>query len=97
MRVADYDHCIEPGDFYFSPPNKAEGGTRRLSFRCPCGCGDLCGVKVNDDGSTANGAWSWNKDEEKPTVRPSIAIQNCRPNSGDHWHGFLTDGVFQKC
>src|SRR5260370_39687685 len=24
----------------------AEGGARRLSFRCPCGCGVLCGIRI---------------------------------------------------
>ena len=91
-RVADYDACTEPGDFYFTPPNPHDGGMRRLSFRCPCGCGTLAGIRVRDDGQRTEPAWGWNRDEEKPTATPSIRI-----GPGEHWHGYLTDGVFKSC
>lgn len=90
-HVANYDACKEPGDFYFSPPNPAENGMRLLSFLCPCGCGELCGIRVRDDGQNIDGAWGWNKDEEKPTTTPSIAINQ------NHWHGYLKNGVFESC
>lgn len=91
-KVADFDHCEKPGDFYITEPNPHEGGMRRLSFLCPCGCGDLCGIRIRDDGQNVGGAWGWNKDAGKPTTTPSIAIG---PNN--HWHGYLTDGVFKAC
>ena len=90
-RVSGFDECKNPGDFFFTEPNEAEGGARRLSFLCPCGCGDLCGIRVNDDGSQEHYAWSWNLDKDKPTTHPSININN------GHWHGYLTDGVFKRC
>lgn len=94
-RVADYDHCKEPGDFFLSPPNPAENGCRRLSFLCPCGCGDLCGIKIRDDGQRKDGAWGWDRNEEQPTTTPSILIG---PGTGNgHWHGFLTKGEFISC
>ncbi len=91
-RAADYDHCETPGDFFISGPNPHEGGMRRLSFLCPCGCGDLCGVKIRDDGKNVEGAWGWNGDYDKPTTTPSIAI-----GPAGYWHGHLTDGVFKSC
>lgn len=90
-KVADFDSCNEPGECFLSLPNPAEGGMRRLSFRCPCGCGDLCGIRVRDDGAQDGKAWGWDKNEESPTATPSININN------GHWHGFLTAGVFRAC
>lgn len=88
--VADFDACKSPGDFFFTEPNAVEGGARRLSFICPCGCGDLCGIRVRDDGSSEGGAWKWDRNKDEPTCTPSINIGN------GHWHGFLTKGVFKQ-
>ncbi len=90
-KVADFDHAKNPGDFFLSGPNEHDGGARRLSFICPCGCGDLCGIRVRDDGQNVNGAWGWDRNEESPTCTPSIAI------NGNHWHGYLKAGVFESC
>jgi len=90
-HVEDYEHAENPGDYFVTQPNKHEGGARRLSFLCPCGCHLLCGIKIRDDGQNIDGAWGWNRDENKPTCTPSIDI-----NRG-HWHGYLTDGEFRSC
>lgn len=87
-KVADFDHCKQPGDFFLTMPSSLEGGCRRISFLCPCGCGDLCGIKVRDDGQQINGAWAWDGNHDAPTVSPSILIKP------DHWHGYLTAGEF---
>jgi Family of unknown function (DUF6527) len=79
-RVADFDACKNVGDFYFTEPKAAEGGARRLSFLCPCGCGDLCGIRVRDDGKNVDGSWEWNLNMDNPTCKPSITInlfQSC--------------------
>lgn len=91
-RVADYDSCKLPGDFYITPPNPHEGGMRRLTFLCPCGCGDIAGVRVRDDGLRDEQAWGWDRNEDKPTVDPSIELK-----SGCKWHGHLKAGVFESC
>ena len=88
-HVADFDACENPGDFFITEPNPHEGGARRLSFLCPCGCCSLCGIRIRDDGQNTEGAWGWNLDEDKPTATPSININN------GHWHGYLTEGVFK--
>lgn len=90
-RVIDFDHCEKLGDYFLTPPNEHESGARRLSFLCPCGCGALCGIRVNDAGTTDNYCWNWDLNEDKPTCTPSISINN------GHWHGFLTDGIFRSC
>lgn len=87
-RVPDFDSAKKAGDFFITDPNPADGGARRLSFLCPCGCGDLAGIKIRDDGQQVDGAWTWNGNMDNQTTTPSILIH---PN---HWHGFLTDGVF---
>lgn len=85
-KVAGFNECKNPGDYFFSPVY--EENTRKLDFICPCGCGQLCGIKVANDGYQRTGIWGWNKDENKPTCTPSIRINQ------DHWHGHLKDGVF---
>ena len=90
-KVADFDHAERPGDYFITEPNQHEDGARRLSFLCPCGCGDLAGIRIRDDGQQINGAWAWDRNEDKPTCTPSILI-----NKG-HWHGYLTAGVFVEC
>lgn len=90
-RVADFDACKNPGDFFITSPDQNDKNRRRLSFLCPCGCGALAGVRVRDDGQEVDGAWGWNRDEDRPSTTPSILIMP------DHWHGYLTDGVFKSC
>lgn len=92
-RVADFDSCKQPGDFFLTEPSMYEKGMRRLSFLCPCGCGDLCGIRVRNDGQNIDGAWGWDRNEDAPTCTPSIDIN---PGSG-HWHGHLKAGVFEPC
>lgn len=89
--VSGFGECNEPGEFFLTEPNAAEGGARRLSFRCPCGCGDLCGIRINDDGSQNNYAWAWDQNKTEPTVSPSIDIDH------GHWHGYLKKGIFESC
>ncbi len=91
-RVANYDACRSPGDFFLTGPNPHDGGMRQLKFICPCGvCGDLCAIRIRDDGQNEGGAWGWDRNEEKPTTTPSIRI------NGNHWHGYLKAGVFEAC
>lgn len=96
-RVADFDSAKNPGDFFLAPPNPAESGTRRLYFLCPCGCGDLAGIRVRDDGQKIYGAWSWNRNADCPDCDPSIDIKDGPAGSGSHWHGYLRDGEFVPC
>lgn len=90
-RVKGFEDCKNPGDFYITEPNAHEGGMRRLTFQCPCGCGDICGIRIRDDGQQDIYSWAWNRDHDKPTTKPSIRIGE------DHWHGDLTNGVFKPC
>jgi hypothetical protein len=60
--------------------------TAGLNFVCPCGCGQVAGVSVEP------GRWQWDGNRERPTITPSIQIMD-----GCRWHGFLTNGVFQRC
>jgi hypothetical protein len=60
----------------------------------------LAGIKVRDDGKMLDGAWAWDRNEEKPTCAPSINIMGDRNDDGtvpSHWHGYLTNGVFRSC
>lgn len=87
-RVEDYEHCEEPGDFFLTEPDGQ--GVRCLQFLCPCGCCSLCGIRVKT-GEKIPIAWEWDGNEDHPTTKPSININN------GHWHGYLTGGVFRSC
>ena len=66
------------------------GRIAALMFVCPCGCGSVSAVTVREGYGDKH--WSWNGDQEKPTLTPSILNTSpCR------WHGDLTDGVFVAC
>lgn len=74
----------------YGQPNVIAG----MTFRCPCGCGDVSGIEF-DNVPTKPGdeeRWHWNGNREKPTLTPSLdKIDGCR------WHGHLTDGEFREC
>ncbi len=64
-----------------------------IIFMCPCGCEMIRSIRVREPiKEHGPGIWGWNGDCEKPTVKPSIQIVGeC------NWHGWLTDGQFQRC
>lgn len=64
-----------------------------LLFVCPCGCRRVIMIPVNAHGKPpSQPGWNWNRDEVKPTLSPSILrMDGCR------WHGYLTNGVWQRC
>ena len=57
-KVGCFSETKQPGDFFITEPNPHGGNARRLSFLCPCGCGDLCGIRIRDDGQQIDGAWA---------------------------------------
>lgn len=94
-RVPDFDACKNPGDFFITASDAVDSGARRLSFLCPCGCGDLCGIRIREDGQHANACWGWDRNEDQPTCTPSIRIGGSQ--GSEHWHGYLTKGEFISC
>lgn len=89
IYVASVNDSKEPGSFtyYVNGEAKVVG----LLYRCPCGCGRLGGLpfgpKSEDDIKHSRATWDWNGNREVPTLTPSIHHVN-------HWHGFLTDGMW---
>ena len=68
-----------------------------ILFGCPCGCGSLLSIPFK---STTRPNWEWDGNEDKPTVTPSILNYQMNKEGkiiGEHWHGFLTAGVFKSC
>jgi len=82
-RVADYEHAKNPGDFFIIK----EDNYHRIQFLCPCGCGSLGGINISQ---TDPNAWSWDGNEDTPTISPSVMFL-----SGCRWHGYLKNGVFK--
>lgn len=78
-----------PGTIRFD--NNAEGQPARMPFKCPCGCGIVAGVSLKP--ANPNG-WEWNGSKDKPTLSPSVLIKD---GDGEHWHGWLRDGIWESC
>jgi hypothetical protein len=58
-----------------------------FDFVCPCGCGAVAALPVNQN--PRNPGWTWDQNQEKPTLSPSIQMTSpCR------WHGWMKTGIF---
>jgi len=68
-----------------------EGVTQGMAFTCP-ECGQEGWIPFTIEGVVSNHKWDWNASKEKPTLKPSLLSTGCCG-----WHGYLTDGVFNKC
>lgn len=67
-----------------------KGETRHLWMVCPCGCGSISAIPVPTP--VFPFGWTWDGNEEQPTLSPSIQkLTPCR------WHGYLKKGVFESC
>lgn len=74
------------------------GAVTRLQFGCPCGCCAHYGASFGPN------KWSFDGNEQKPTVTPSLGCYPTGkkaaavgPDGTYHWHGFLRNGVFEEC
>lgn len=77
-------------------------GTKDVSIihGCPCGCGTLGAVHLKPYGGRDRPVWQWDGNRDAPTLTPSILIHQLDDSGkiiGEHWHGYLTAGVFRSC
>lgn len=72
-----------------SPQEEAQGITRWVFF-CP-GC--KCGHQFR----TGAGQWTFNGDQERPTIHPSVLTWRPEPNGvrTEVCHSFVTDGMIR--
>ena len=85
--VTNIELAPEAGAFQFYS-EKAYGSRAGIWYRCPCGCGDLRTVSIENK-QTGRTGWKWDDQDEAPTLTPSIRhIDRCK------WHGHLTKGVW---
>lgn len=97
-RPGDFQFATRYGDASENPKPCA------MLFICPCGCGklnalDLRGPHANHIGD-ARPSWDWDGNRERPTLMPSILDWNTNEKGekvSEHWHGYLTAGVFKAC
>lgn len=88
-KSSDVFEDIRPGAFQII---RGEA-VKVLAFRCPGGCGELHQCPIRNLEAGIDG-WQWNKNEERPTLKPSIKIRQELSVKGCDWHGWLTDGEF---
>lgn len=93
-RAAHYDDLAAPGDFIFTGSNALPAGeTCGMLFICPCGCGKLGTLEFSNSPDPEPGrTWEWDGNRDLPTLKPSI-----RQLGPCGWHGYLTDGYFERC
>lgn len=92
----DFDGPVPAGAFEFFN-SSGFGPDAGILFGCPCGCGEMMSVSFR---SERRPTWQWDGNREKPTLTPSINIlqlNEAGEQIGEHWHGFLTAGVFRSC
>ena len=86
----------EIGDFYW---HFDEQNQRSLYFICPSKTNpkgsDLCVITIAHENN--NGAsWSWNGDEDNPTILPSVLfsmVKTLEPETKEEiWHGWIKQG-----
>ena len=97
--VFDRDH-VPAGEWHFYSAGDVDRAG--ILFGCPCGCGQLHSVQIRGGAGNDRPSWEWNGLEgEAITLSPSILIYQMAKGTGErigeHWHGFLTDGVFRSC
>jgi hypothetical protein len=62
-----------------------DAATGMAHWRCPCGCGDLVGIRVGP------GGWTLEEGPNGATISPSILHHNC----GAHY--FIRNGRVEWC
>lgn len=70
-----------------------------MLFGCPCGCGEMHSIGFRP-AETQRPSWEFNGSETAPTLTPSVNIlqfNDAGVQIGEHWHGWLTDGVWKHC
>lgn len=86
---ADYGMGRVAGSFRVTEPDS--DGEQSFWYVCPCGCGSLAPLIVGNGFKPSDGpSWKWNGSLGKPTLKPSVHHRG-------HWHGYLTDGVWESC
>lgn len=88
MRQSDESIPEVAGDFAWMGPDTE--GVRRLILRLPCG--HPCALPVN----TEKG-WQWNRNDDAPTLTPSILCLTPRDGTQCGWHGYMTGGEIRPC
>lgn len=61
-----------------------------MIYCCPCGCERLGALHFRPGNVDGGASWEWDGNMDAPTLTPSVLHR-------DHWHGFLTAGVWVSC
>ena len=77
------------GSFYVTDPDSDK--EQSFWYCCPCGCKQIGPLTIgNGFKPDFSPSWKWNGSLDKPNLEPSVHHLN-------HWHGYLTDGVWISC
>jgi len=63
-------------------------------LKCP-GCSATIRIPVAKQSQGMETPWKWDGNEEKPSLSPSIL--HVKRWNGCGWHGWLRNGVLEKC
>lgn len=85
----------EPGAYSFMIVDGVRIG---ITHACPCGCGMISAMWFEGSAHLHAGGPEWSVKGEWPkaSLSPSIGIRPLTDGKY-HWHGYLTNGVFEEC
>lgn len=88
----DIDELKSPGDIQFAKLSQEEEASG-MYYICPCGCSKMGYLPFMGGKYSTNiePQWNFNKDENCPSITPSILDKRCG------YHGYLTNGNFEAC
>lgn len=91
-----------PGQYRWQYAAGAPTEPAGILYACPCGCGAVHGIPFNGRGLVGGkNGWDWDGNKARPTITPSLGMYpkdgSAPDNSGYHWHGYLTAGIFKEC
>lgn len=107
-KLVDTMEDASPGDWKFANwHGDKDEKPAFLVYKCPCspdckevGALQLRGPHARDLREPERASWEWDGNRDAPTLSPSILHYNIGPKgerAGEHWHGFLQAGVFNRC
>lgn len=86
---------VPAGAYWFMvmPSGPDKGTVMGIEHGCPCGCGRMSALFFKE--YTKAEGWTIEKPFPAATLKPSIGM--FLGQNPYHWHGYLTNGVFEEC
>lgn len=91
---ATAETCTQAGAYRFMV--NGEGEPVGINHACPCGCGRQGAMWFAGKAPDGHPEWTVEGEWPKVSLTPSIGFQMDKATGQYHWHGYLTNGVFEE-